>query len=260
MTADVKGNRLDAGNPATRLARFPQLRHWLLGSLAGFLAILLLGFSVKLIPGVLPTELALDEEFTDHQHAWLSLVALVLSTIFSPPGIVIILALSFFFLLLIRRSPVNAFAFTGIAAFGWLCTEIFKISVAEPRPAAAMLDHPLLAEAGQDSFPSGHTTFIAAYAIACYFLSRRTRWERPVAALGIIAVVGMGATRLYVSAHYLTDVIGSVVVAATAAIFFTGLWNRFGLMVLSRLPLIDRFGPVPRRHLDESPSREDHPR
>jgi undecaprenyl-diphosphatase len=234
-----------ATDPRTRLARLPQLRHWLLVSLIGTLAILLLGFSVKLIPGVLPTELALDEALTDHQLTVLNGLGLAISTIFSPPGILVVLALSFVFLLLVRRSPVNAFAFTGLAASGWLCSEIFKLIVAEPRPAAALLDHPLLAEAGHDSFPSGHTTYIAAYAIACYLLARRTRWELPVAALGIIAVAGMAAVRLYVSAHYLTDVVGSVLVACTAAVLFTGVWNRIGLAVLNRVPLIGRIGPIP---------------
>ncbi|MGH1550347.1 phosphatase PAP2 family protein [Leifsonia poae] len=236
---------LDREDPRTRLARLPQLRHWLLVSLIGTLAILLLGFSAKLIPGVLPTELAWDEELTDHQHAVLNGVGVALSAIFSPPGILVLLALSFVFLLVVRRSPVNAFAFTGLAAFGWLSSEVFKLIVAEPRPAAALLDHPLLAEAGHDSFPSGHTTYIAAYAIACYLLARGTRWQWPVAVLGVIAVVGMAGIRLYVSAHYLTDVLGSVLVALTAAVFFTGLWNRMGLIVLNRVPLVGRLGPVP---------------
>ncbi len=232
-------------DPRTRMARLPQLQHWLLASLIGTLAILLLGFGAKLVPGVLPTELALDEELTDHQHAVLDWVSVSLSTVFSPAGIVVVLVLSFVFLLVVRRSPVNAFAFTGLAAFGWLSSEIFKLIVAEPRPAAALLDHPLLAEAGHDSFPSGHTTYIAAYAIACYLLARGTRWELPVAALGVVAVAGMAAIRLYVSAHYLTDVVGSVLVACTAAVFFTGLWNRIGLAVLNRLPLIGKLGPIP---------------
>ncbi|WP_374009268.1 phosphatase PAP2 family protein [Leifsonia sp. LS-T14] len=238
-------NRNESGDPRTRLARLPQLRHWLLVSLIGALLILLLGFAVKLIPGVLPTELALDEELTDHQHPVLNGLGVALSAIFSPAGIIVILVVSFLFLLIVRRSPVNAFAFTGLAAFGWLCSEIFKLLVAEPRPAAALLDHPLLAEAGHDSFPSGHTTYIAAYAIACYVLARRTRWDLPVAVLGVIAIAGMAAIRLYVSAHYLTDVVGSVLVACTAAVFFTGIWNRVGLIVLHRVPLIGRLSPVP---------------
>lgn len=235
----------DVGDPRTRLALLPQPRHWLLLSLTGVLAVLVLGFTAKLLPGVLPAELALDEALTDHQTPVLNIVAVGASTVFSPPGIIVVLAASFFVLLLVRRSPVNAFAFTGLATFGWLCSEIFKLTVAEPRPPAALLDHPLLAESGFNSFPSGHTTYVAAYAIACWLLARGTRFAVPVAVLGVAAVVSMGAVRLYVSAHYLTDVLGSVLVAVTAAIFFCGVWNRIGLAVLSRVPLIGRIGPVP---------------
>lgn len=223
----------------------PQPRHWLLMSLMGVLAVLILGFTAKLVPGVLPAELALDEALTDHQGPALNVVAVAVSTVFSPPGIIVVLVASFLFLLVVRRSPVNAFAFTGLATFGWLCSEVFKLAVAEPRPPAGLLDHPLLAEIGYSSFPSGHTTYVAAYAIACYVLARRTRFEIPVAILGIVAIVGMGAVRLYVSAHYLTDVVGSVLVASTAAVFFSGVWNRIGLAVLNRIPWIDRIGPVP---------------
>jgi undecaprenyl-diphosphatase len=50
----------------------------------------------------------------------------------------------------------------------------------------------------------------------------------------------MAASRLYVSAHYLTDVIGSVLVAVTAAILFCGVWNRFGGRLLARLARLTR--------------------
>ena len=236
-----------AADPRTRLARLPQLQHWLLVSLIGTLALLLLGFSAKLLPGVLPTELRLDEALTDHQFSVLNAIGIGLSTVFSPPGAALILALSFIYLLLVRRSPVNAFAFTGAAAFGWLSTELFKIIVAEPRPNGALLDHPLMAEVGNDSFPSGHTAFIASFVIAAYLLARGTRAQRPVAVAGVVAVVVMAAARLYVSGHYLTDVIGSVILALTAAVFFTGLWNRIGLAILNWLPLVGRLGPVPAR-------------
>ncbi|MFP3466903.1 phosphatase PAP2 family protein [Leifsonia sp. SIMBA_070] len=234
----------DSGDPRTRLAVLPQPRHWLMVSLLGVIAILLLGFSVKLVPGVLRAELALDEALTDHQVSVLNVVAVAVSTVFSPPGIIVVLMVSFLFLLVVRRSPVNAFAFTGLAAFGWLCSEIFKLTVDEPRPSAGLLDHPLLAESGYNSFPSGHTTYVAAYAIACYLLARRTRFAIPVAVLGMAAIAGMGVVRLYVSAHYLTDILGSVLVACTAAVFFSGVWNRLGVPLLYRLPLINRWGPI----------------
>ncbi|MDL9978453.1 phosphatase PAP2 family protein [Microbacterium sp. ASV49] len=236
-----------AADPRTRLSRLPAPQHWLLVSLIGTVAILALGFAVKLTPGVLPAELALDEGLTDIQQPFLNAVGIGLSTIFSPAGAVVLLALSFLFLLFVRRAPVNAFAFTGLAAFCWLSSELFKLVVAEPRPNGALLDHPLLAEIGHDSFPSGHTTFIASYAIACWVLARRARWEVPTIVGGVAAVLIMGAARLYVSGHYLTDVIGSVLVAATAAVFFAGVWNLIGMPILRWLPVIDRLGPIPGR-------------
>ncbi|MDN4615310.1 phosphatase PAP2 family protein [Leifsonia sp. F6_8S_P_1B] len=229
--------------------RLPQPRHWVLLSALGALAVLTLGFAVKLLPGVLGTELALDEELTDHQHTLLNIVGVVLSTVFSPVGAAVILAVSCTWLLLVRRAPMDALAFGGITAAGWLSPEVFKVLVGEPRPDAALLDHPLLAEAGHDSFPSGHTAFVAAYAIACWVLARGGRWERAAAVAGTLAVAVMAASRLYVSAHYLTDVIGSVLVALTAAIVFCGLWNRFAGRLLPRLAGARPLGPDPEARL-----------
>lgn len=232
-------------DPRTRLARLPAPRHWVLVAVAGTVLTLALGFAVKLTPGVLPLELRLDEELTDHQHALLDRIGVGLSTLLSPVGACVVLALSFVFLLVVRRAPVNAFAFTGVAAFGWLSSEFFKIVVGEPRPDGTLLDHPLLAETGSSSFPSGHTAFVASYAIACWLLARGTRGMLPICLGGALSVAAMGAARLYVSGHYFTDIVGSVLVAGTAAVLFAGLWNRFGLPLLTRLPFVRAFGPVP---------------
>lgn len=231
--------------PRTRLARLPAPRHWIVAALAGAVAILALGLVLRIVPGVMSAEMALDEALTDHQVPVLTVVALALSTIFSPVGCVIILLAAFLFLLLVRRSPVNAFAFTGLAGFAWVCAEPVKLLVAEPRPSAAMLDHPLLAESGTDAFPSGHTTFVAALAIACWVLARGTRGQRAVGVAGVIAVIVMGAARLYVSAHTLGDVIGAVLVAATAAVLFSGVWNLIGVATMRRVRILRALGPIP---------------
>jgi undecaprenyl-diphosphatase len=175
----------------------------------------------------------------------LNVVGVALSTVFSPPGAALILVVTCAWLLLVRRDPLGSLAFGGITAAGWLSPELFKLIVGEPRPNAALLDHPLLAESGHDSFPSGHTAFVAAYAIACYLLARGGRWERVAAIAGVAAVAVMAASRLYVSAHYLTDVVGSVLVAVTAAIVFCGLWNRFTGRLLTRRARVRPLGPDP---------------
>lgn len=241
----MTARRVASDDLRTRLAHLPEPRHWILLAFAGVAGTLALGFAVRLTPGVLPFELAIDEELTDHRLPILDVVGVGLSTLLSPVGAAVILAASFALLLVIRRSPVNAVAFAGVATFGWLSAEFFKLAVHEPRPDGSLLDHPLLAETGADSFPSGHVAFVASYAIACCLLARGTRRMVPVGIGSVLAVLTMGAARLYVSAHYLTDVIGSVLVAVTAATLFAGIWNRLGLSILRRLGFMTAFGPIP---------------
>ncbi len=232
-------------DPRLRLLQLPTLKHWLLWSLLGVAITLAFGFAAKSIPGVLPTELSWDEALTDIQFGVLNAFSIGLSMALSPPGAIALLIISFVYLLVARHSPVNALAFTGLTTCAWLLSGAFKLIVAEPRPNAALLDHPLLPERGDNSYPSGHTTFTAGYAMACYLLARGTRWERPVAIGGCIAVVVMGAVRLYVSAHYLTDVLGALLTVLTATVFYSGVWNRYGLSLLRRLTVLRRFGPIP---------------
>lgn len=225
-------------DPAVRLGQLPNPKRRRILGPVGLALILGLGFFAKLTPGVLPLELAFDEALTDVQHPILNTITVGMSTLFAPPGAIALALLAFVFLLVVKRAPVNAFAFTGQALFGWLSCELFKLIIHEPRPDAAMLDNPLLPEAGFDSYPSGHTTFVAAFAISCWLLARGTRWQRLVAILGVTATLLMGASRLYVSAHYLTDVIGSCLVATTAYLFFAPFWNRAGVATLRTLSML----------------------
>lgn len=235
-----------AVDPATRMATLPQLRHWIVWPVAGALIVLFLGFAQKLSTGIVQFELGIDQWLDANQNPALTSVALVINTALSPMGIVVILALSFLFLLFVRRSPVNAFAFTSIAAVGWLSSEVFKLIVHMPRPDGRLLSHPAFAETGgQSGFPSGHTTFAAAVLIAGYLLARHTRAQRWVAIVGPILVVIVAWSRLYGGAHYLLDVVGAVLVAFTATALYIGLWNRFGIRVLGWLPILRRIGPIP---------------
>lgn len=245
LAAASRAQTRAATDPRARLAHLPVPPHWVLLSVAGAVVVLVLGLAVTRTPGMLPAELGLDEELTDNQVPLLNVLTVAASHIFAPAGALAILVLSVAFLLFVRRSPVNAVAFGGIVATGWLLAGVIKVIVPEPRPNGALLDHPLMAETGNGSFPSGHTAFVAALALACWLLARGTRASLPVAIVGGAAIVGMGAARLYVSGHYLTDVIGSVLTVATAAILFAGVWNRYGLRVLQRVPLLDRLGPIP---------------
>ncbi|MGN7797658.1 phosphatase PAP2 family protein [Leifsonia sp. 22587] len=232
-------------DPRARMAVLPHPRHWILWPAFGAAIVVAFGLLIRFVPAITAAEVQLDVWLTRHQNGLSTAIALTIEALFSPAGSVVILAVSFLFLLLVRRSPVNAVAFTWVAGFGYLACEVFKTVVSMPRPDGHLMLHPLLAETGQDSFPSGHTTFAVSYAAAAVLLAHRTRWSTPIALLGTLLVVVVAVSRMYVGAHYLTDVIGSVLVAAVAISFACGLWSRFGLIALDRLPFLRRIGSVP---------------
>jgi membrane-associated phospholipid phosphatase len=86
--------------------------------------------------------------------------------------------------------------------------------VQRPRPPAAILLKPV---AGP-SFPSGHATqAVAVYGMLAALLAAATpRWARKVAAwaAAVVIVEVVAVSRLYLGAHWLTDVLGGLALGA----------------------------------------------
>ncbi len=119
----------------------------------------------------------------------------------------------------------------GVCMFGALCigaiiaSFILKNAVARVRPYDAGYSEfwEYVGGASSDSFcfPSGHTTMIAA-AMTALFICFNKKWSW----VGFLGVILMGVARVYLIAHYMTDVIGGIivgVVSAIAAYFITKL-------------------------------------
>lgn len=190
-------------------------------------------------------EFSVDQELSRHHNITLTAVAMTLNHVFSPLGGFLIIATVALFLLLVRKSPVNALAFGGVAATGWLSSQLFKLLVARQRPNPALLFDPLAPETGSNSFPSGHVALAVGLAWAFYFLARNSRWTRLAAAAGIAVPVVVAWSRIYIGVHYPSDVVASFLAASAAVILFAGLWNRYQARLLPLIPLLGRFGPLP---------------
>lgn len=198
----------------------------------------------KDLPGFGTGEFSLDQELSRNHNTVLTAVAMTLNYVFSPLGGLLAIAAVALYLLVVRKSPVNAVAFGGVAAAGWLSSQFFKILVERQRPNPALLFDPLAPETGSNSFPSGHVALAVGLAWAFYFLSRNTQWARLAAAAGIAVPVIVAWSRLYIGVHYPSDVLASFLAASAAVILFAGLWNRYQERLLPRIPLLGRFGPV----------------
>jgi undecaprenyl-diphosphatase len=226
---------------STRLATMPVPRLWVVLAINAGLVVVFLGFTVTLVPALSAAELDLVILAGSSRSDVLDGIASAIAAVFSPTANVLIIA-AVFLLLLIKRSPVNAFGVGFVVSIGWLSTQAVKLLVARPRPPAESLNDAALAKVGESSFPSGHTAFATALAIGWILLSTERR--RIVAVLAPLLVAVVAASRVYGGAHYPSDVIGGVLTASTAALVAAGVWNAYGIRVLRSIPFIDRIGPV----------------
>ncbi|GAC1544534.1 MAG: hypothetical protein NVS3B12_33290 [Acidimicrobiales bacterium] len=130
--------------------------------------------------------------------------------------------------LAIRRRPRLAAYVVVTAAMGGIIDSIVKAWVARPRPVFA---HPILLEPGK-SFPSGHAmsstvVYGSMLLVLIPLVPRRARAVPVLAAAALVSAICF--TRLALGVHYVTDVLGGVVLglawlaASTSA--FTA-WRR----------------------------------
>jgi undecaprenyl-diphosphatase len=108
--------------------------------------------------------------------------------------------------LLLHRRWRDAFRVTATIGLGSLARYLLHLIVARPRPSAPHI------HVHGTAFPSGHTT-----AAALLFGTAAAEIHRPWAwAAAAVAVSSVGASRVILRAHWLTDVI--------AGIAFAGGW------------------------------------
>jgi undecaprenyl-diphosphatase len=221
----------------------PKARHWLAVPLILFVAAIAIGLVAVHTNAITPHDLRLDRDIqTATRTGWFNRAMLDFANLASPLIGLVITAVITAWLLIVRHNPVRAVTTFLVIAVGWNSSEIAKIIVARHRPPTM---YSLAPETGSNSFPSGHTAFAISLAIAVYFLARGTRWELTAAVVGGLWTALVGFSRLYIGAHYPTDVLGSVLVSTAAIIFLTGLWHVWIADNLYRVPLLRRFGPVP---------------
>lgn len=179
---------------------------WALAALlaGGFTALAIAAALVTRLPGDLAASLWVQGWATP----WLDQAALVLRALAAVLGVVIILGGLALTLALLRRWREATLAVATLAASA--LTLVLKLLIGRPRPAAP--DLRVLEQASSLSFPSGHASSIVlicgllAYLVARHVRSRGLRWG----AYGLLAalVIAMGASRIYLGVHWLSDVLG----------------------------------------------------
>ncbi|MGI8578979.1 MAG: phosphatase PAP2 family protein [Solirubrobacteraceae bacterium] len=101
-----------------------------------------------------------------------------------------------------RRVEAAALGLGGLVVF--VAVHVLKAGIDRPRPAAP-LAHTTLA-----SFPSGHAAYSVCFVAIAFVLAGGMPRPRAFATgvLAVLLVLIVGFTRIYLRAHYVTDVLG----------------------------------------------------
>lgn len=125
---------------------------------------------------------------------------------------VALFGLFFAFAILKRR----ALSFLYASAGSLVVVEILKMIIARQRP----LVEPLVSAAGS-SFPSSHTAF--AFAMAAVLCKVMPKYK----VIWIIVACIVGLSRLWVGAHYLSDVIGGALIGCCIGLLALWIEGRY---------------------------------
>lgn len=107
--------------------------------------------------------------------------------------------------LIIRRRPLELFALGAGFGLVVLAVHFAKASVDRPRPSGSLV------ETVGAAYPSGHSAYATAYVAMAVIAARILGGIVSRSALVLAAILvaaAIGATRVYLGAHYLSDVIG----------------------------------------------------
>ncbi|GAC1369613.1 MAG: hypothetical protein NVSMB43_04320 [Pseudarthrobacter sp.] len=195
------------------------------------------GFVAKSF-GPLAPELGLDISLSHGRNRALVALSEAVHYGFGPLGATLLVLIICVYLLWFRGRPVPALAFGSVVAAGWLASTAGKILVSRARPPTDATG-PLITETGDNSFPSGHTAFAAALVLAITLVLARNTVQRLAAlAAGTLFVGVVAFSRLYLGVHYLSDVIGSVLISSAAILAWLPVWNNLIAPRLSGMTFI----------------------
>jgi membrane-associated phospholipid phosphatase len=187
---------------------------------------------------VFPFDLKISHELQEEKNPVFAFAMEGLSAIGDTwPGMVMVGAVSVYF---IARCQVLEGVFILFTLSNFVLTSLIKVLVARPRPSLYIPDTSgLFLSINQYSFPSGHVLFfVVFFGFIAYlaWLHQSGRVRILVIAACAALILSIGVSRVYVGAHWASDVLGSYIIGALWLVLIILGYQLLSPTVHSRLP------------------------
>lgn len=166
---------------------------------------------------VLGFDVTITRAFQEDQTPWLSGLMTAVSYIGYQDWLSVGLALLAAVIFWLVDLRLEAITIAVVYAVSGLLNALIKIIVARPRPNASVVE--VFQKAGGDSFPSGHVmSYVAFWGLLFTFgvilFDGRRWWRIALLVVSAFFVVMVGPSRIYLGAHWTSDVLGAYLIEA----------------------------------------------
>ncbi|WP_377113047.1 phosphatase PAP2 family protein [Mucilaginibacter litoreus] len=177
------------------------------------LILIIAGFVALSVLVIAYPEMALDirlsKDIQQHQNPFIDGVMLLISTPgYMPESVIIVPVTALLFFLFKYKKAAGFILLTGVSG---LISTIVKALINRPRPSDGLVR--VILKTTQQSFPSGHVLFYVAFfgllIVLMLQLEGISKWIKyPVLFISLFLILSIPISRIYMGAHWFTDVLG----------------------------------------------------
>lgn len=169
-----------------------------------------LAFFVHVYP-IIPADIAITKEFQENPSPWLNAFMVGVSYLGNQPIVFSLLILLTAIVFWLVRLRLEALFIAGLSIVSTILNLLIKFIVNRPRPTANLVD--IIQKASGNSFPSGHVMSYVAFwgllfSLSLMLFKRDRWWHYALLIVSALFVILVGPSRIYLGAHWASDVIG----------------------------------------------------